>query len=193
MAEVTVKRKTRETDIEVILDLTDNSKIKLETESPFFNHMLNAMSFHGGFSIQIKGSGDMDVDPHHLIEDCGLVIGQAFFEMAQKTGPIKRYGHSIIPMDDALSEITIDACGRPYLVYKADYPQPFAGNFDLSLIREFLLAFSNSAKINLHCECRYGMNGHHMVESLFKAFGRALAQSYKKSDTKSPLSTKGKL
>jgi len=193
MALISVKRKTKETDIEVSLDMKDNSSIDIKTESPFLSHMLNAFSFHGGFSLKIKASGDMDIDPHHLVEDSGLVIGQAFSQLAEKTGPICRYGHSVIPMDDSLSEVTIDACGRPYLVYNVEYPQNYAGDFDLSLIREFMQAFANSAKINLHCQNHYGLNGHHIAESLFKALGKAAAIAYKKADSGSPLSTKGQL
>ncbi len=193
MALISVKRKTKETDISVSIDMKDNSSIDIKTESPFLSHMLNEFSFHGGFSLIIKASGDMDVDPHHLVEDAGLVIGQVFSQLAEKTGPVCRYGHSVIPMDDALSEVTIDACGRPYLVYNVEYPQNYAGDFDLSLIREFMLAFANSAKINLHCQSRYGVNGHHIAESLFKALGKAAAVAYKKAGTGSPLSTKGQL
>jgi len=193
MADAEVKRKTKETDINVSLTMKDNSAIKIDTPVPFFSHMLNSFSFHGGFSLAIKASGDIEVDPHHLVEDCGLVIGSAFAQLAAQTGPVKRYGHSIIPMDDALSEVCIDACGRPYLVYNVDYPQNFAGDFDLSLIREFMQGFANSAKINLHCISRYGLNGHHIAEALFKAFGIAVAQAFRKSDSITPLSTKGQL
>lgn len=193
MALISIKRKTKETDITVSLDMKDNSSIDIKTESPFLSHLLNAFSFHGGFSLIIKASGDMDIDPHHLVEDTGLVIGEAFSELVKKTGAVCRYGHSVIPMDDALSEVTIDVCGRPYLVYNVEYPQNYAGDFDLSLIREFMLAFANTAKINLHCQGRYGLNGHHIAESLFKALGKAAAMAYKKAKNDSPLSTKGQL
>lgn len=193
MALVSIKRKTKETDISVSLDMKDNSSIDIKTESPFLSHMLNAFSFHGGFSLTIEASGDMKVDPHHLVEDAGLVIGQVFNQLSEKSGPICRYGHSVIPMDDALSEVTIDACGRACLVYNVEYPQNYAGDFDLSLIREFMQAFTNSAKINLHCQSRYGVNGHHIAESLFKALGKAVSQAWKKAVSETPLSTKGQL
>ena len=120
----------------------------------------------------------IDVDPHHLVEDIGLVLGDAFAEIRKAGGPQKRFGHFIIPMDEALSEVTIDAAGRPYLVYKAEYPQERAGNFDLSLIREFLLALSTRGGMNIHADCRYGENSHHMAEALFKALGKALGQAF---------------
>jgi len=151
------------------------------------------MAFHGGFYLKIDASGDIDVDPHHLVEDTGLVLGDAF-RKAAKTGPaLARFGHFLVPMDDSLSEATIDASGRPYLVYKADYPQNNAGNFDIFLLKEFLKAFSDRGGITLHAECRYGENSHHMAEALFKAIGKALGQAYKPAKGERVLSTKGTL
>ncbi|MBN1648355.1 MAG: imidazoleglycerol-phosphate dehydratase HisB [Spirochaetales bacterium] len=193
MADVEVKRKTNETDISVRLTMKDNTGIKIDVQSAFLGHLLHGFSFHGGFSLEISARGDIEVDPHHLVEDCGLVIGSAFAELAAKTGPVSRFGQSVIPMDDALAEVVIDACGRPYLVYNVEYPQNFAGNFDLSLVREFMQAFANAARINLHCNSRYGLNGHHVAEALFKAFGKAVGQAYAKASSKTPLSTKGRL
>lgn len=173
-----LNRETKETRIDLILDLDQPGPQSFDLGIPFFAHMLNAMAFHGGFALQIEAIGDLDVDPHHLVEDCGLVLGQALRETLDK-GPVTRYGHSIIPMDDALSETVVDVCKRPYLVYTATYPQPLAGSFDLSLMREFFLALSNAAQINLHLDCRYGLNSHHMVEALFKSLGRALKEAYR--------------
>ena len=193
MTGIKVERKTKETDISVVLDMADNSSIDIKTDVPFLSHLLHSFSFHGGFSLIVKAKGDIEVDPHHLVEDCGLVIGSAFLKYAEKEGPLMRFGQGLIPMDEALSEAVVDVCGRPYLVYEAEYPQPCAGSFDLSLLREFLLALSSAAKINLHAVCRRGQNGHHMAEALFKAMGKAFEQAYKKAPTNSPLSTKGKL
>lgn len=187
---VEIKRKTKETDIRLSLDMTGKG-VDIDTPVAFFNHMLTAMAFHGGFALSVKADGDIDVDPHHLVEDIGLVLGDALAKSAEKTGVVKRYGYSIIPMDEAVSEAVIDICGRPSLVFNADFPQPKAGTFDMSLIREFLIALSNRAQIALHCTCRYGQNSHHMAEALFKALGKALAQAYAPADSKQVLSTKG--
>ncbi|MBT3273917.1 MAG: imidazoleglycerol-phosphate dehydratase HisB, partial [Spirochaetales bacterium] len=122
------------------------------------------------------------VDPHHLVEDTGLVLGEALSKTTKALGTIHRYGHAVVPMDDALSEVTVDACGRPYLEYRAVYPQNRSGDFDMWLIREFLLALANRGGLNLHASCRYGENSHHMAEALFKALGIALRESFAVSD-----------
>ncbi len=192
---VEIKRTTRETDIHLLLDLSKNGPQIMELGLPFFEHMLHAMAFHGGFRLEIHGSGDIAVDPHHLVEDVGLVLGDAFHRVLADFGPVLRYGHSVIPMDDALSEAVVDVCERPFLAYSASYPQEFSGAFQMALLREFFLAFSNRAQINLHLSCRYGYNSHHMAESLFKAFGRALAVAYTTGTgaTSGAMSTKGVL
>ncbi|HAK47445.1 MAG TPA: imidazoleglycerol-phosphate dehydratase HisB [Spirochaeta sp.] len=160
---------------------------------PFFEHILYSMSFHGGFHLKLDASGDIDVDPHHLVEDTGLVLGDAFKAAAEKGGALARFGHFIIPMDDSLAEVTVDASGRPFLVYKAEYPQQNAGSFDIFLLKEFLKALSDRAGLNLHAECRYGENSHHMAEALFKAMGRALGQAYRQANDGEVKSTKGTL
>jgi len=187
---IVLKRKTKETDIALSLDINGKG-VEIDTPVAFFNHMLTAMAFHGGFALSVKATGDVDVDPHHLVEDIGLVLGDALAQSAAKTGVVKRFGYSIIPMDEAVSETVIDICGRPSMVLNADFPQPKAGTFDMCLIREFLIALSNRAQIALHCTCRYGENSHHMAEALFKALGKALAQAYSAADSKQVLSTKG--
>ncbi|HUX12476.1 MAG TPA: imidazoleglycerol-phosphate dehydratase [Spirochaetia bacterium] len=192
---IEVNRTTRETTIRLLLDLSENGPQIAELGLPFFEHMLHAMAFHGGFRLEIRGSGDIAVDAHHLVEDVGLVLGEAFHRVLAELGPVRRYGHSVIPMDDALSEAVIDVCERPFLAYSATFPQDFSGTFQMALLREFFLAFSNRAQINLHLNCRYGYNSHHMAESLFKAFGRALAAAYAPGTGASPgaMSTKGVL
>lgn len=187
-----IKRKTKETDISILLDMHSTEEPKIQTTLPFFDHILHSMAYHGGFSLQIVASGDTHVDPHHLVEDTGLVLGDALLSLAGDSKGISRYGHAVIPMDDALSEVCIDACGRSYLVYRADYPQDRSGTFDMWLIREFLLALSKRARANIHALCRYGENSHHMAESLFKAVGIALCQAYTRIDSLSR-STKGVL
>lgn len=185
-----LRRTTGETQIDLTLDL-DSREIDLQLNLPFFNHMLHAMAFHGGFSLSIHAQGDIDVDPHHLVEDIGLVLGSALDDIIGDTGPIRRFGHAVIPMDDAASEVILDAANRPFLVFHADFPQQAIGTFDTALIPEFLTALTNSAKITLHGACRYGRNSHHMAEALFKALGKAIAQAY--TPVEQVLSTKGVL
>jgi len=192
MSRASIERQTKETKILLTLDLDRRDVPRIHTGVPFFDHMLTALSFHGGFYLEVEAEGDLAVDPHHLVEDTGLVLGDAFKKVQEARGGLVRYGHSVIPMDEALSEVTIDACGRAYWVYTAEFPQSHAGTFDLSLVREFVIAFTNRAQVNLHAHCRYGANGHHMVEALFKALGKALAQAYTPRDGGSAaMSTKG--
>ncbi|MDC7228218.1 MAG: imidazoleglycerol-phosphate dehydratase HisB [Spirochaetales bacterium] len=190
-AEIT--RNTKETRINIKLDLDSSEKPEINTGLPFFDHILYSMSFHGGFFLRVDASGDIEVDPHHLVEDTGLVLGDAFKSAAEKGEALVRFGHAIIPMDDSLAEATIDACGRPFLVYRAEYPQENAGTFYVFLLKEFLKAFSDRAGLNLHLECRYGENSHHMAEALFKSMGKALGQAYKQASNGEVLSTKGTL
>lgn len=189
---ISLHRRTKETDIALTLDMENPEPVSLVLGVPFFEHMLRSMSFHGRIGLTVHGAGDLEVDPHHLVEDVGLVLGDAVRQYVDTFGPCARFGHAIIPMDDALSEAVIDASGRPFLVYKADYPQEKSGDFSMALLGEFLTAFVNRGGLTLHCLCRYGSNSHHMAESLFKAIGRALRASL--TPIGSPvLSTKGSL
>lgn len=178
MRTITKERNTKETQIRLILRLDEATEPAIESPVPFFNHMLTAMAFHGGFGLEIKASGDVEVDPHHLVEDTGLVLGDALSEAIAAHGPMRRFGHAVIPMDEAVSEVTIDASGRPFLVFSADFPQTRAGDFDFCLVNEFLTALSTRGGLTLHADCRYGTNSHHMAEALFKALGKALGQSF---------------
>jgi len=171
-------RKTRETDIRVEIDLDRPGKISVATGVGFFDHLLEAAAFHGCFSLTVQARGDLEVDSHHLVEDTGLVIGEALRQAAEGGQEFNRFGHALIPMDDALSEVTVDAGGRPYLVFESLFPQERSGNFEMILVREFLIALANRARITLHAELRHGKNSHHCAESLFKALGRALRQAY---------------
>ncbi|MCL2793572.1 MAG: imidazoleglycerol-phosphate dehydratase HisB [Spirochaetaceae bacterium] len=189
---IIITRKTKETDLTLELDISGNGETEIKTELPFFNHLLNSMAFHGNFALKIAGKGDIDVDPHHLVEDVGLVLGDALKQTVEQYGSVTRFGHSVIPMDEALSEVTIDVSGRPFCFYKADYPQTHSGNFDISLLKEFFTALTGKAHITIHAECRYGENSHHMAESLFKALGKAIKQAYLPlKGGSSALSTKG--
>jgi imidazoleglycerol-phosphate dehydratase len=150
------------------------------------------MSFHGQFGFKLKAKGDIEVDPHHLVEDIGLVLGETLSQIMEENttpGSIQRFGYAIIPMDEALVEVVIDVCGRPTMVLKADFPQDRVGNFDISLIREFLIALANKAKMSIHVLVRHGENSHHIVEAMFKALGKAINMAYKKHSM--ILSTKG--
>jgi len=193
---ITATRTTRETNICVSLlpKASGRDAVKTDTGLPFFDHMLTAMAFHGGFGLQITARGDTNVDYHHLVEDSGLVLGEAFHLLLEKTAAVTRFGHAIIPMDDALAEAVIDVAERPYLVYHAQFPQEYAGDFPIALLKEFFFAFTQKARVNLHLICRYGDNSHHMAEALFKAFGKSLAKAYAPASTKrEDMSTKGVL
>ena len=183
-------RSTRETDITLTLDPDGPVDGGIGTGAPFFDHMLTAMSFHGGFGLAVKARGDIDVDAHHLVEDTGLVLGRAWTAVLDK-GPVTRFSHAVIPMDEALAEVTIDVCGRPTPVLLLSFAQAQAGTFDLSLLREFFVALANEAKISLHVEIRRGENGHHMAEAAFKALGKALEAAYTPAGRE--MSSKGRI
>jgi len=189
---VSMHRNTKETDISLTLDMFNPEPVSIVLGVPFFEHMLKAMSFHGKIGLTVLGMGDIEVDPHHLVEDVGLVLGDAVKEYITRFGPCARFGHAVIPMDDALSEVAIDVSGRPFLSYTADFPQDSTGDFPLILVNEFLSALANRGGLTMHCLCRYGTNSHHMAESLFKALGKALKQSLTTVAGK-VLSTKGSL
>ncbi len=191
---ISTRRTTKETDIRVILDMATTEPCRMETGLPFFNHMLNAMAFHGKFRLEVEASGDIEVDPHHLVEDTGLVIGEALHQYRLKTGGIARYGQAVIPMDDALSEAVVDVGGRPYLVFNAEWPQSHAGKFDASLIKEFWQGMAVAARVNLHLHVRYAENTHHAAEAIFKAAGLALSRAYRPTNGgEETMSTKGKI
>lgn len=173
-----VKRVTNETQIELSLALDGTGQRKIATPVPFFNHMLEAVARHGLYDLEIDAKGDVEVDPHHLVEDVGIVMGQAFREALGDKAGITRYGHAIIPMDETLVQASVDFSGRAAFVYLADQLKGrLIGTFDAELAREFFGGFASSALINLHLEIRYGENAHHMVEALFKAFARATSMA----------------
>ena len=186
-----IVRTTRETDISLTLDPDAAVDGGITTGLPFFDHLLTSMSFHGRLGLRIAAHGDIDVDPHHLVEDTGLVLGQAFAAARGKTGAVARFGHAVIPMDEALAEVTIDVCGRATLSLQASFPQPYSGTFDMSLLREFFAALADQARIALHVDIRRGENSHHMAEAAFKALGRALSEAYAAGAQE--MSTKGRI
>jgi len=170
-----VARKTRETDVELSLSLGPGAA-SLATGVPFFDHMLEQLAKHGGMALQVKARGDLEVDAHHTVEDVGIALGEALRQaLADKTG-LARYGHAVVPLDEALVEAVVDLSGRPHLTWNADLPsgKKFIGAYDVDLTRDFFQALVNHAAICLHVNVRYGRNLHHVVEAMFKAAARAL-------------------
>jgi imidazoleglycerol-phosphate dehydratase len=170
----TIKRKTSETNIELTLALDGSGQRRIATPVPFFNHMLEAVTRHGLYDLEVNATGDVEVDPHHLVEDVGICLGQAFREALGDRSGIARYGEATIPMDETLVSAAVDFSGRAAFVYRADQLKGrVVGTFDVELGREFFGGFVAAALCNLHLEIRYGENAHHMIEALFKAFARA--------------------
>ncbi|MBP8715765.1 MAG: imidazoleglycerol-phosphate dehydratase HisB [Lachnospiraceae bacterium] len=189
-----IERKTKETDIKMTLELDGTGKSTIDTGIGFFDHMLEGFSRHGLFDLNVKINGDLNVDGHHSVEDCGIVLGQAIKEAVGDKKGIKRYGSFILPMDDALCLCAIDLCGRPYFVFDCELPTPMVGDMDTQLVREFFYAVSYSAAMNLHIKMLSGCNSHHMIEAMFKSFAKALDEAVSFDPRiKDVLSTKGTL
>jgi len=172
-----VERKTKETSIRIVLKLEGSGKNEISTGIPFFNHMLTLFTVHGFFDLSIDAVGDIDVDFHHTIEDVGLVLGDAFDSALGDRKGIKRFGHAVTPMDDALASVAVDLSKRPFLVFNVPARAASEVHAFSSLTKEFLRAFSNRCGMNLHVNVLYGDNEHHINESIFKAVGRALGQA----------------
>ena len=189
-----IKRDTKETQITMELNLDGKGTSEVSTGIGFFDHMLEGFAKHGLFDMKINVSGDLHVDGHHSVEDAGIVLGNAIKEAVGDKKGIRRYGHMILPMDDALVLCAVDLCGRPYLSYEADFKTEKIGYLDTELIREFFYAVSYSAMMNLHIKVISGENSHHIAEAMFKSFGKALdmAVSYDER-INDVLSTKGTL
>ncbi len=168
------KRKTKETDIELTINLDGQGKNQIDTGIPFFDHMLDGFARHGLFDLNVKVRGDLEVDSHHTIEDTGIVLGQAIAQALGDKAGIKRYGYFVLPMDEVLALGAVDLSGRPYLNFQADFTVPVLGTMDTEMVREFFYAVSYSAAMNLHLKILDAGNNHHMAEALFKAFGKAL-------------------
>ncbi|HQA59659.1 MAG: imidazoleglycerol-phosphate dehydratase HisB [Tepidanaerobacteraceae bacterium] len=172
-----VYRKTGETEIKVKMNLDGQGENKITTQVFFLNHMLDLFSRHGLFDLEVDGKGDIEVDFHHLVEDVGIVLGQAFLKALGNKEGIKRYGTFYVPMDEALAFCSVDISGRPYIYFDAEFSRDKVGEFDVELVKEFFVAFANNARITIHLEVVRGENTHHMIEALFKAFGRALREA----------------
>jgi imidazoleglycerol-phosphate dehydratase len=188
------QRRTGETDITLELSLDGSAGYSSETGVGFFDHMLDLFARHGRFGLQVAATGDTETGGHHTVEDVGIVLGQALDEALGDRAGIRRYGAALVPMDEALAECAIDISGRPHCVFNADLPKASVAGFETELAEEFFRAVSNSAKLTLHINVRYGSNVHHMIEAAFKAFARALrvAVSIDPEETGVP-STKGTL
>lgn len=188
------KRATKETQIEVTLNLDGSGKNEIHTGIGFFDHMLDGFARHGLFDLKVEVQGDLQVDCHHTIEDTGIVLGQAIREAVGNKAGIKRYGHMILPMDETLALCALDLSGRPYLKYDAAFTADRIGEFDTEMIKEFFYAVSYSAMMNIHLKILDGENNHHMAEALFKSFGKALDMAtMKEPRMKEAWTTKGSL
>jgi len=187
-----IHRQTKETDITCRLNLDGVGQYEIDSGVGFLDHMLTHLSKHGRIDLVVKATGDLHIDPHHTTEDIGLCLGDCLLSaLADKKG-IARYGHSSVPMEDALANVSLDLSGRPACVYHVEYRSNKIGDFDVECIEEFLRAFSNSGKFNLHVNVPYGSNSHHIAEAIFKALGQALAVAVRIVGTDIP-STKGQL
>lgn len=187
----TVKRDTKETKISLKLNL-DGGAVKVDSGIGFFDHMLTALAFYAGFGLELKASGDLNVDGHHTVEDVGICLGLAFKEALGEKKGIARFGSAYVPMDEALCRTVLDISNRPYLVFDAEMPQSLIGSYDACLTEEFMRSFSVNGGITLHMACLYGKNAHHITEAFFKSLGLALKQAVKVEGA-AVVSTKGVL
>ena len=189
------ERKTNETDIKVSLELYGTGKANIDSGVPFLDHMLDQIARHGLMDLTVSCKGDTDIDDHHTVEDIGITLGQAFSEAVGDKKGLTRYGHSYVPLDEALSRVVIDLSGRPGLNLGVKFTRDRVGSFDLDLIREFFQGFVNHSLVTLHIDNLKGINSHHQAETIFKAFGRALRMASTPDEKLSDVipSTKGSL
>lgn len=190
-----IKRETNETRIEITIDLDGSGVAEFNTGIPFLDHMMDQIARHGLIDIKVDASGDLDIDHHHTVEDIGIVLGQAFSQAVGDKRGIVRYGHAYVPLDEALSRVVLDCSGRPGLEYAVEYPRARVADFDVDLINEFFQGFVNHALVTLHIDNLKGRNAHHIAETIFKAFGRALRMAIATDERASGAmpSTKGTL
>ncbi len=174
MRTASIERKTRETDIRLTLNLDGAGESRLSSGIPFFDHMLDQIARHGLIDLVIEAEGDLEVDGHHTVEDIGICFGEALRDALGDKAGLTRYGHAYVPLDEALSRVVLDLSGRPGLEYHVAFPKDTVGGVDVELFREFFQAVSNHARMTLHIDTIRGSNNHHIVETVFKAFGRAL-------------------
>ncbi len=191
----TIERNTLETQITITVNLDGTGKTDFQTGVPFLNHMLDQIARHGMIDMTIHAKGDLDIDAHHTVEDIGITLGQAFAKALGDKKGISRYGHAYVPLDESLSRVVIDFSGRPSLYYDAMFNRAFIGDFDVDLLREFFQGFVNHAGVTLHIDNLKGGNAHHIAETVFKAFGRAVRNAITLDERMSGImpSTKGVL
>jgi imidazoleglycerol-phosphate dehydratase len=172
-----VVRKTKETDIQLSLNLDGEGRAQIDTGVPFLDHMLELFARHGQFDLEVKADGDIQIDAHHTTEDVGICLGQAILHAVGDKKGIRRYGNSFVPMDETLGQVVIDLSNRPHLEYHVALSQARVGTFDTELVHEFFWKVALEGRMNLHAILHYGRNTHHQIEALFKAFGRALDEA----------------
>ena len=188
------QRVTGETEVSLSLSLDGGGAGERRTGVGFFDHLLDAVARHGGLDLDVQVQGDLETGPHHTVEDTGLALGQALDEALGERAGIRRFGHAVVPMDEALASCAIDVSGRPFVAFEAAFPAERVADFDTDLAEEFLRAVANTAKLTLHARVEAGTNAHHMVEAAFKAFARALRQAVEPDERVSGVpSTKGVL
>ena len=190
-----IERNTSETRIRVGINLDGTGRATFETGVPFLDHMLDQIARHGLIDLDIQAQGDLHIDAHHTVEDIGITLGMAFAQAVGDKQGIRRYGHAYVPLDEALSRVVIDFSGRPGLSYGVEYPRARIGDFDVDLFGEFFRGFVNHAKVTLHIDNLKGQNAHHVAETIFKAFGRALRMALEVDERMQGIipSTKGSL
>jgi imidazoleglycerol-phosphate dehydratase len=189
-----ISRTTSETDITVIVDLDDSQDVSITTGVPFFNHMLHALARHGRIGLTVDATGDVEIDPHHTVEDVGIAIGQALRQALGDRNGIERYGHAYAPLDEALARVVIDCSGRPYLDFHADFPEAVIGqDFAASLVEEFWRALTVNAGLTVHIDLLRARNSHHATEAIFKAGAVALRSAVRQTGEAGVPSTKGVL
>ncbi len=192
--EASISRQTRETDIRVELKLDGSGEAEVSTGMPFFDHLLDSFTRHGLFDLRIKAVGDLEVDPHHTVEDVGIVLGQALRQAIGDGAGLVRFGSARIPMADARVIVDLDLSNRPFLVYDVELRRDYVGQWDATLVEDFLYAFATNGGVDVHVERSYGHNVHHIVEAVFKGLGRALDQATTIDPRiRGVLSTKGSL
>lgn len=177
MRQAQVNRKTNETEIALRVAIDGTGQATINTGVGFFDHMLDLLARHGLFDLEVRAVGDLHIDAHHTVEDVGICLGKALLEAVGTPKGIRRYGHAVIPMDEALAEVAVDFSGRPFLVFNADLPKGSLGNFDVELAEEFMQALAVNARLTLHVNLRYGRNTHHCIEGIFKALAQALRRA----------------
>ncbi|MHC4087193.1 MAG: imidazoleglycerol-phosphate dehydratase HisB [Planctomycetota bacterium] len=194
MADRTAKihRKTKETDVTLDLNLDGLGKYEIDTGIGFLDHMLSHLSKHGKIDLNVKAKGDLNVDAHHTVEDVAICLGESLIKALGDKKGISRYGHSSVPMEETLADVSVDLSGRPNCIYNVQYRTDKIGDFDVECLEEMLRSFSNNGKFNLHINVPYGTNSHHIAEAIFKGLGQALAAAVKIVGTDVP-STKGQL